>query len=69
MYFSMKQYTVACDDVACDVTSDEEMARVGDLPDSSELTPEEPSIASIINVTRYIDVPTDKADRWTLQKA
>ena len=36
MYFSMKQYTVACDDDAYGVNSAEEMARVDDLPDSSE---------------------------------
>ena len=39
MYFSMKQYTVAFDDVAYNVNSTEEMDRVDDLPDSSTKAP------------------------------
>ena len=36
MCFSMKQYPVVCDNVAYDVNSDEEVARVEDFLDSSE---------------------------------
>ena len=36
MCFSIKPYPVVCDDVAYGVTSDEEVAKVDDLPDPSE---------------------------------
>ena len=36
MYFSMKQYPAVCDDIAYDVNSDKEVARVDDLLVSSE---------------------------------
>ena len=36
MCFSVEQYPVVCDDVAYDVDSNEKVARVDDLPDSSE---------------------------------
>ena len=35
MCFLMKQYPVVCDDVTYNVNSDEKVARVNDMPDSS----------------------------------
>ena len=46
MCFSIKPYPVVCDDVAHDITSDEEVAEVDDLLDSSEEVHEEIFCAS-----------------------